>query len=41
MWQVVFAYVSIKGWIIDPDIKSFLDGSHESLVLSPHYAKIF
>ena len=40
MWQMVFAYVSIWGWIIDPNIWSFFDGSHEVLVLSSHYTKI-
>ena len=40
VWQVVFAYVSIQGWIIDPNVESFFDGSHHVLVLSPHYAKI-
>ena len=28
VWQMVFAYVSIQGWIVDPNVKSFLDGSH-------------
>ena len=28
VWQVVFAYVSIQGWIIDPSVESFFDGSH-------------
>ena len=28
MWQMVFANVSIQGWIIDPNIESFFDGSH-------------
>ena len=32
---MVFAYVSIKGWIIDPYIQGLFDGSHEVLVLSP------
>ena len=41
MWQMVLANVSIKGWIIDPDIKGFFDGSCEVLVLSLHYVKIF
>ena len=36
---MVFAYVSVKGWIIDPYIESFFDGSHEVL-LSPHNTKI-
>ena len=40
MWQIVFAYVSFQVWTINPNIQSFLDGSHEVLVLSPHYTKI-
>ena len=28
MWQMVFANISIQGWINDPNIESFLDGSH-------------
>ena len=28
VWQVVFTYVSIQGWIIDPNVESFFDGSH-------------
>ena len=27
MWQMVLAYVSIQGWIIDPNVESFFDGS--------------
>ena len=23
MWQMVFANISIQGWIVDPDVKSF------------------
>ena len=40
VWQMVFAHVSIQGWIIDPNVDSFFDGSHLGLVLSPHYAKV-
>ena len=40
MWQMVFAYVSIKGWIVDPYVEVFFDGSHEVLVFPPHNAKI-
>ena len=27
MWQMVLAIISIQGWIIDPDVDSFFDGS--------------
>ena len=37
---MVFAYVSIQGWIIDPNMWSFFDDSHEVLVLCLHYTKI-
>ena len=37
---MVFAYISIEGWIIHPDINSFFYGSDEVLVLSPHNAEI-
>ena len=37
---MVFAYVSVKGWIIDPYVQSFFDSSHEVLVLFPHNTKI-
>ena len=37
---MVFAYVSIQGWIIDPYVYSLFYGSHEVLLLSPHNAKI-
>ena len=40
MWQMVFAYVSIQGWIIDPYVKCFIDCSDEVWVLPPHYAEI-
>ena len=40
MWQMVFANISIKGRIIDPDIKSFFYGSLEVLVLPPHNVEI-
>ena len=28
VWQVILAYVLFQGWIIDPDVESFFDGSH-------------
>ena len=40
MWQMVLANISVQGWIIDPNVESFFDGSHEVLVLSPHYAEV-
>ena len=40
MWQMVFAYVPIYGWIIDPNIQNFFDDSHEVLVLSAHYTEV-
>ena len=29
VWQMVFAYVSVKGWIVDTYVQSFFDSSHE------------
>ena len=40
MWQMVFTNISVKGWIIDPDIKNFFYGSLEVLVLPPHYVEV-
>ena len=37
---MVFAYISIQGWIIHPDVNSFFYGSDEVLVLSPHNAEV-
>ena len=38
---MVFAYVSIKGWIIHPYVHCFLDSSDEVLILPPHNTEIF
>ena len=40
MRQIVFTYIPIQGWIVDPYIQSFFNGSHEVLLLSPHNTKI-
>ena len=37
---MVFAYISIEGWIVHPDVNSFFYGSDEVLVLSPHNAEV-
>ena len=37
---MVFAYISIEGWIIQPDVNSFFYGSDEVLVLFPHNAEV-
>ena len=37
---MVFAYVSIEGWIIDPYVQCFVYCSVEVLFFPPHYAKI-
>ena len=39
VWQMVFAYVSIEGWIIDPYVSCFFQCSAEVLVL-PHMLKL-
>ena len=40
MWQMVFANVSVKGWIIGPYVQGFFYGPQEVLVLSSQYGKI-
>ena len=37
---MVFAYVSIEGWIIDPYVQCFFDCSTEVLVLPPNNVEI-
>ena len=36
MWQMVFAHISIEGWIIDPYVQSLLYCSHLVPVLPPY-----
>ena len=40
MWQLVLAYISVQGWVIDPYVNGVFDGSCNVLVLSAHNAKI-
>ena len=40
MRQMVFAYVPIKGWIVDPYIYCFFEGSDKVLVLPLHNSKV-
>ena len=40
MWQMVFAYIFVKGWIIDPDEHRFFYQSGEVVFLPSHYTKI-
>ena len=40
MWQMVFAYVSVEEWIIDPYVQCFFHCSVEVLVFSPDYGKL-
>ena len=41
VWQMEFAYISVKGWIIDPYIQCFFYGSAEVLVLPTNNVEIF
>ena len=41
MWQMVFAHISIKGWIICSYVHGFFYCSLKVLVLFPHYGEIF
>ena len=40
MWQMVLAYIFVKGWIIDPDEHRFFYQSEEVVFLPSHYTKI-
>ena len=40
MWQMVFAYVFVWGWIIPFYVESFFNCSFQVLIFSPYYAKI-
>ena len=40
MWQMVLAYIFVKGWIIDPDEHRFFYQSGEVVFLPSHYTKI-
>ena len=37
---MVFAYVSVQGWIIDPYGYGFFYQPHEVVILPPHYTEI-
>ena len=36
MRQMVFAYVFVQGWTVDPYVYRFLYQPHEVLILPPH-----
>ena len=40
MWQVVFAYILIEGWIVDPDEHRFFYQPREILLFPAHYTKV-
>ena len=40
VWQMVFANVFVKGWIIISDKQSLFYGSQEVLTFSSHYFKV-
>ena len=40
MWQLVFANISIQGWVIDSDQHGFSDGSNHALVFPDQYVEI-
>ena len=40
MWQLVFANISVKGWVIDPNQHGFTDGPNHALVFPADYAEI-
>ena len=40
MWQMVFAYVLVQGWIITSYVESLFNCSFDVMIFSTHYAKI-
>ena len=40
VWQMVFANILVKGWIINSGIQSLFYGSQEVLTFSSHYFKV-
>ena len=40
IWQLIFAYISDKGWVINSDEDGFFDGSCQIMIFSVHYAKV-
>ena len=40
MWQLVFAYISIMGWVIHSDEDGFFDGSCQIVILFAHNAEV-
>ena len=40
MRQMVLAYISIEGWIIQPDVNGLFNGSDEVLIFPPHNGEI-
>ena len=40
MWQMVFAHISVEGWIIDPYVQSLFYCSHLVQVLPPNNFEI-
>ena len=41
MWQLVFAYIFVQGWVIDSDENGFFGGCSYISVFSTHNAKMF
>ena len=39
MWHMVFAYVLVQGWIVDPNEHWFFYQSGEVLLLPAHYTE--
>ena len=40
MWQLVFAYISIKGWVIHSEEDGFFGGSCQIMIFSTHNAEV-
>ena len=40
MWQMVFAHISVEGWIIGPYVQSLFNCSHLVQVLPPNNVKV-
>ena len=34
MWEIIFPYVSVQGWVVNPDKHGFLYGSCQTVLFS-------
>ena len=41
MWQVVFAYISVKSMVVHSNVDGLLDGSGDAMTLSSNNLEVF